>query len=124
MQGTGEPQVFEQDGVTIVAYGPEFERITEDCIPRAAQALLKAAEAPTSRLIVDLSHTRFFGSSLIEVLFRAWNRLQQRPGAQFALCGLTPYCAEIIQITNLDRLWGMYPTREAALEALRPQPQG
>jgi anti-anti-sigma factor len=118
MPGDGRPEVLEQDGVTVVAFGPEFERITEDRIPAATQVLLDAIPPERPRVVVDLSQTTFFGSSFIEVLFRAWNRIHTKPGGQFAICGLSPYCTEILQITNLDQLWKLYPTREAAVQAL------
>ena len=121
MPADGRPQVLQQDGVTIVVFGREFERITEDRIPAATQALLSATESETSppRVVVDLSNTTFFGSSFIESLFRAWNRIHVKTGGRFVLCGLTPYCAEILQITNLDQLWPMCPTREDAIAAAK-----
>ncbi len=120
MPADGRPEILQQDGVTIVVFGREFDRITEDRIPAATQSLLSATETPTSppRVVVDLSHTSFFGSSFIEALFRAWNRVHVKPGGRFVLCGLNPYCAEILQITNLDQLWRMYPTREEAITAI------
>jgi len=118
MPGSGVPQITKDRGVTIVAYGPDSERITEDCIPETLQSLLAAVQGAKPSLLIDLSNVQFFGSSFIEVLFRAWNRMQQQPGGRFALCGLTPNCAEVIEVTNLDRLWQTFPTREAALQAL------
>jgi anti-anti-sigma factor len=69
-------------------------------------------------VVLDLSHTRFFGSAFIELLFRAYNRVNEREGGVFALSGLTEYCAEVIAVTHLDRLWKVYPTRAAAVKAL------
>lgn len=121
MPCSGVPQISQQGDVTVVMYGPDCDRITEDWIPETLQSLLAAVKGPRPCLLIDLSHVQFFGSSFIEVLFRAWNRIQQQPGGRFALCGLTPNCAEVIEVTNLDRLWPMYPTREAALQALQGQ---
>lgn len=119
MSAPGVPQILQQGGVTIVAFGPESERLTENFIPDTLQMMLSAVQGAKPCLLVDLTNVEFFGSSFIEVLFRAWNRIQQQPEGRFALCGLTPNCAEVIQVTNLDRLWPMYPTREAALQALQ-----
>lgn len=119
MSAPGVPQVHQLGGVTVVAFGPGSERITENLIPDTLQQLLSAVQGSTPCVLVDLSNVQFFGSSFIEVLFRAWNRIQQQPGSRFALCGLTPNCAEVIQVTNLDRLWQTFPTREAALKALQ-----
>jgi anti-anti-sigma factor len=118
MPGLQMPQIDKERGVTVVTYEPDRDRITEDRIPETLQSLLSAIEGPTPVLLVDLSRVQFFGSSFIEVLFRAWNRIQQQPGGRFALCGLTPNCAEVIEVTNLDRLWEIFPTRDAALAAM------
>jgi anti-anti-sigma factor len=119
MPGDGRPEVLLQDGVTVVVFGRDFERITEDRIPAATQTLLDSIPSQQPRLVVDLSQTTFFGSSFIEVLFRAWNRIHTKPGGRFALCGLSPYCTEVLQITNLDQLWKLYPTRDTAVQALQ-----
>ena len=119
MPADGRPEVVQQDGVTVVVFGRDFERITEDRIAVAAQTLLDSIPPQQPRLVVDLSQTTFFGSSFIEVLFRAWNRIHTRPGGRFALCGLSPYCTEVLQITNLDQLWKMYPTRDTAVQAVK-----
>ena len=119
MPGDGRPEVLLQDGVTVVVFGRDFERITEDRIP-AAKTLLDSIPPQQPRVVVDLSQTTFFGSSFIEVLFRAWNRIHAKPGGRFALCGLSPYCTEVLQITNLDQIWKLYPTRDTAVQALQP----
>jgi anti-sigma B factor antagonist len=119
MSGSKKPEIITQDGVSIVSLGPAFERITEDLIPVASEAILQAAGGENAKVIIDLGHTQFFGSSFIEAMFRGWNKLKGKPGAVFALAGLTSYCQEVIEITNLNRLWSMYPDRQAAIDALK-----
>lgn len=119
MAGIQKPEIVTQDGVTIVAFGPAFEKISEDVIPAVSDALLLAAGGDNSRVVVDLSHTQFFGSSFIEALFRGWNKLKTRPEPMFVLCGLTSYCLEVLEVTNLNRLWPIYPDRESAVAALK-----
>ncbi len=118
MTTSGTPDLLRQDGVTVVAFGPEYESIGEDKLAGIAAAMLQAAEADPPRVALDLSHTQFFSSSFIEVIFRTWNRLKARPGGRLVLCGLTPYCREILEVTNLTHLWPVCPDRRAAVEAL------
>jgi anti-anti-sigma regulatory factor len=115
---TGRPQILHEQGVTVVAFGPGFERITENAIAIASDALNEAAEADPPRVVVDLSCTQFFASSFIESVFRLWRRLQSREGGRFGLAGLTPYCLEVLQAAKLDHLWATYPTRDEAIRAL------
>jgi hypothetical protein len=35
------------------------------------------------------------------------------------LCGVQPFCAEVIHVTRLDTLWESFPTREEAVAVLR-----
>jgi anti-anti-sigma factor len=112
------PQIVQEEGVTVVIFGPEFEKISEDRIAGVSEVLLKAAEAVPPRVVLDLSGTRFFSSSFIEVVFRLWNRLQAREDSRFGISGLDRYCAEILQVTNLDHLWKTYASRAEAVRGV------
>ncbi|HUG90562.1 MAG TPA: STAS domain-containing protein [Planctomycetaceae bacterium] len=113
------PQISRQDGVTVIELGPEFENLDEHALETLREAVLEAAQhADPPRLVLDLSHTKFFGSAFIELLFRAFSRVNEHEGGIFALSGLTEYCAEVITVTHLDRLWQIHPTRDAAVKAL------
>jgi len=113
------PAVCVENGVTVIALGPEFENLDETLLDQVRDALLDVSvTSDPPRVVIDLSHTRFFGSSFIEVLFRLWTRLNARPGGKFAISGLTPYCADVLHITHLDTLWSVYPDRAAAIQAL------
>lgn len=82
------------------------------------QLLIVAQAADPPWVVLDLSHTQFFGSGFIEVLLRVWRELQKRPECKLILCGLQTYCKEVLQITHLDRLWPLTPTRDEALALL------
>ncbi len=113
------PAVATQDGVTVIRLGPEYENLDESRLEDLRASILEVAETADPPLVVlDLSHTKFFGSAFIEVMFRAWKRLDVRNGT-FALAGLTPYCAEVVQVTHLDRLWNVYNDSENAVTALK-----
>jgi anti-anti-sigma factor len=114
-----EPEIVKQNGVTVIALGPGYEQLDEPNLDELTKIVLEAVNAADPpRVVVDLSHTRFFGSAFIEVLFRAWHRLNSRDGGRLGLCGLTPYCREVIDVTHLDRLWNVYATRDEAVGSL------
>lgn len=117
-RSTARPQIVHEDGVTVVVFGPDFEKISEDRIAAVSEVLLQAADAEPPRVVLDLSGTKFFSSSFIEVVFRLWNRLQAKPDSRFGLAEVDQYCAEILQVTNLDHLWTMYATRADAVSAV------
>jgi anti-anti-sigma factor len=112
--------VTQQDGVTIIALGPDYENLDDAILEDLRHVILDGvAQAHPPLVVVDLSHTKFFGSAFIEILFRAWNRIVKQEGGEFCLSGLTPYCAEVIDVTHLNRLWCIYNTREEAVAALK-----
>ena len=120
MVTTAAPQLAVQDGVTIVSLvGPEYESLDERLLDGIRTALLDIAQATNPPLLVlDLSHTKFFGSAFIEILFRVANRMKNR-GGKFAISGLTEYCAEVIHITHLDSLWPVLPNSSDAVAKLK-----
>ncbi len=113
------PTIEKRNDVTCIVLGPAFENLDEQILDSIRQTMLDEAEsADPPRVVVDLTHTKFFGSSFIEVLFGIWNHVNGLPGGKFALAGLTDYCVEVLTVTHLDKLWTIYPTRDEAVEAL------
>lgn len=122
MSNSQEIEVVRAGEVTILSLGPHYKNLDEAKLERVRHEILAVVETiDPPLLILDLSHTEFFGSAFIEVLFRAWHRVGRRDDGKFAICGLTKYCKEILQVTNLDKLWSLYDTREDALNAISPE---
>ena len=110
------PVVEKRGDVTCILLGPEFENLDEPALDMIRQKMLDAATAADPPLVVlDMHHTKFFGSSFIEVLFRIWNRLDGLPNGAFAIAGLTDYCLEVLQVTHLDKLWNLCDYIDAAV---------
>jgi anti-anti-sigma factor len=119
MADSRAPEITRQNGVTVVALGPEYENLDEADLQDLSPVLLQAAQqADPPLLVLDMPHTAFFGSAFIEILFRLWNNLKARGDARFAISGLTQYCAEVIQVTHLDRLWELYGSQAEAVAGL------
>lgn len=122
MTETSSPQISVQNGVTVIALGEEYENLDELVLEELREAILKTADAADPpRIVLDLSKTKFFGSSFIELVFRAWNRVHAKPGGEFVLSGLTEYCREVIAITHLDQLWKLFDDVPSAVAAIAPK---
>jgi anti-anti-sigma factor len=114
------PDISKQDNVTIVSLGTAYENLDEPILGEFQSSVLATADEATPPLLVlDLSHTQFFGSSFLEVLLQVFNRLNSKEGGRFAISGLTTYCAEVISITHLDRVWETFSTVDEAVDALK-----
>ena len=108
-------QVARQKDVTVIRLGSSYESLNADALDEVGSLLLtEATTAEPPRMVLDLSETRFIGSTFIELLVRAWKRLTERGGG-LALCGLQPFCVEVLHVTRLDMLWPTYPSREEAI---------
>ena len=101
----------------VVHLGSAYNSLNEATVERVERFLLACADDPdTKNLVVDLSHTQYFGSRFIEALFRAHNRMKRKTG-KFALSGLLPYPEEVVRISKLDTIWSLFATSEEAVRA-------
>jgi len=117
---TKAPSVTREQGVTVIALGPEYEHLDDTELENLKGVLLNTAlEADHPLVVLDLSRLGYFGSSFIEALISVWNHLNARPGGRLSLSGLTANCREVIRITHLDQLWSVFETREEAVRSLR-----
>ncbi len=111
--------IVRENEITIIELGPKYDPLDDQALSEFGGILLaEATHAEPPRLVLDFSRTTFIGSSFIELLVRAWKRLKER-GGTMALCGVQPFCLEILEVTRLTTIWNIYPTREEALEAIR-----
>ncbi|MBM4074663.1 MAG: STAS domain-containing protein [Planctomycetes bacterium] len=119
MTASGPLKVFKQGNVTVVEFGMDQGQLDEVGMDHIGRQLVEVAESASPPLVVlDLSHTEFFGSSFIEILLRVWKKLATNPNAKFAISGLQPYCKEVLEVTHLDRLWPLPNTRDEAVEMM------
>ncbi|HUY31466.1 MAG TPA: STAS domain-containing protein [Pirellulales bacterium] len=108
-------QVVFEGGATVVEVDPEYDSLDEQMIGAFCELLLRAvATAEPPALVIDLSRTRFIGSSFLGVLMRAWKRLRDRDG-RMAICCVPSNCAEVLRVSKLDSVWNIYPTRDEAV---------
>ncbi len=111
------PKIFQEDGVTIVAFGQEFDSIDiadTEAIGTLLSETVEKAQSP--RLAIDLSHTRMCCSQFVGVLIRTWKQLEGRGTTRFGLIGLQDEIREILEATQLDKLWEQFDSREQLVE--------
>ncbi len=110
-------QFTSQPDCTIFELGSSYDSLDTDTLDEAGGALLThAATVEPPHILLDFSKTNFIGSTFIEILVRTWKRLSER-GGTMAVCGLQPFCTDVLRVTRLDTLWPSFPTREEALKS-------
>jgi anti-sigma B factor antagonist len=87
--------------------------------PELKQVLAESIEAGRVRIIVDLTDTTFLDSTALGVLIGAVKRLRSRDGA-LAIVNIDDNIAKTFEITGLDQIFTIVPTRDAAVDAVDP----
>jgi len=67
------------------------------------------------RMVFDFDGVKFFSSQVLGLLLEARARLESHSG-QVAITSLSPQLQRVFKITNLDKIFHLYPDRAAALE--------
>jgi anti-sigma B factor antagonist len=85
--------------------------------PELKAAIQDGIEQGRTQVVIDLSETRFLDSSALGVLIGAVKRLRSREGG-LTIVNIDPNIAKTFEITGLDQIFTICPTREEALSAL------
>jgi anti-sigma B factor antagonist len=103
----------------VVAVRGEIDLFTA---PDLKATLLGAIDAGKSRIVVDLTETAFLDSTALGVLIGAVKRVRARDGA-LTIVNTDPNIAKTFEITGLDQIFTITPTRDEAIAALDGDPQ-
>jgi anti-sigma B factor antagonist len=87
--------------------------------PELKQVLAESIEAGRVRIVVDLTETSFLDSTALGVLIGAVKRLRSRDGA-LAIVNVDENISKTLEITGLDKIFTIVPTREEAVDAVDP----
>ena len=103
-----------EDGAFVIALSGEVDLYTA---PEFKQQLLEAISNGTKKVVVDFSDTTFIDSTTLGVLVGV-KRLRSNDGELVLVCD-DRNITKIFEITGLDRVFTIYPTRDEALEAVK-----
>lgn len=85
--------------------------------PRLKECLLGLLDEGVGRVAIDLSGVSFIDSTALGVLIGGVRRVNDS-GGSMALVVTGRSVRRVLSITGLDRVFAIYDTREAAVEAL------
>lgn len=95
-------------------------RIDAAAVPSVQKLVRQAAAEGGRDVIVDLSDVTFISSSGLRVLLLLARELRQ-DGGNIRLCAARPQVADVFRLTGFDRIFELFPTREAAGASLAPE---
>jgi anti-anti-sigma factor len=70
--------------------------------------------ANTQNAIVDLGEIPYFGSTVLEWMAQIWKKMKAR-GGNLAVARPSAIGREVLSAARMERLWGIFNTREEAL---------
>jgi anti-anti-sigma factor len=100
------------DGIMIVTVTGEVDVHTAPSLDAEAVA----AHRPGGRLIIDAGQVGFIDSTAVGVLIKA-HQTALRTGGRLDVVVADDRVLRVLQITGLDAVLNIHPTREAALSA-------
>jgi len=108
--------------VTIVGFSGQRVTLDESALEQIGDEFVQRATLAAPPLVLlDMRPVSFIGSRFIEMMIRVWKLLKKR-GGRLALCGLQPFCAEVLERVRVNTLCESYADREEALAALTGSP--
>jgi len=102
------------DGAYVISLAGEVDLYTA---PEFKQQLLEVIGQGARNVVVDFSDTTFIDSTTLGVLVGGVKRLRTNDGQLSLVCS-DRNITKIFEITGLDRVFTIYPTRNEALEQL------
>ena len=102
------------DDLYVISLSGEVDLYTA---PEFKQELLDAIGKGAKEVVVDFSSTTFIDSTTLGVLVGGVKRLRTNEGQLSLVCS-DRNITKIFEITGLDRVFTIYPTREEAIATL------
>ena len=95
-----------------------FAAFTEPDIAGEWIAVKEQLEAPAVKnVLVDLGQIPYFGSTVLEWMVQMWKRVKEK-GGKLATCNASPIGREVLTTARFDKLWGVFESRDQALQWL------
>jgi anti-sigma B factor antagonist len=103
----------------VIELGGEVDLYTA---PEFKERLVQVIEDGKKQLVVDLSKATFIDSTTLGVLVGGVKRLRTNEGQLSLVCS-DRNITKIFEITGLDRVFTIYPTRDEAVSKLKAADQ-
>ena len=109
-------EVVNEGEITIVKL-KDKEILEESVIHNISESIFSVvAENPGIKLVLDFSQVKHFSSSALGMLIRINKRVEEM-GGTLKLCQIRANLYEIFIITNLNKIFEIYPEKQQALSS-------
>lgn len=105
----------QEGAVHVISLSGRFDELAAPEVDSALHAILQSPGTPA--IVVDLAGVEYISSSALRVLMMLARAVTRAKG-RLALCGLSPFVAEVFEIGNFNSVFQVYSERGAAVYAL------
>lgn len=112
----------QQGNVLVITPLFTYATFAEPSVASELMQLQEQVDSPTTEeVIVDLGEIPYFGSTVLEWMAQLWKRVKMK-GGRLAVVRPSDIGREVLAAARLERLWGIFKTRDEALTWLaKPQ---
>ena len=112
----------QQGNVLVITPLFTYATFTEPHVASELNQVQEQVDSPaTEQVIVDLGEIPYFGSTVLEWMAQLWKRVKVK-GGRLAVVRPSNIGREVLAAARLERLWGIFTTRDEALMWLaKPQ---
>jgi anti-anti-sigma factor len=79
------------------------------------EVLQRLADVPAKHVVLDFHRTDYYGTTALSCFLKLWKRVVSGNG-KMVFCNVSEHEQEILKINHL---WPIYPSRDAALQAVQ-----
>ncbi len=112
--------ISSEGNAAVVAFRSAYISDVEEISADAAKIREFITKNRPQQVVFDFSGVKFFSSQVLGLLLEARSQLKSSNG-RVVVCTLDPRLNRVFKITNLDRIFPLYPDRPSALDAISPQ---
>ena len=112
----------QQGNVLVITPLFTYATFAEPNVASELQEVQQQVDAPTTeQVIVDLGEIPYFGSTVLEWMAQLWKKVKSK-GGRLAVVRPSEIGREVLNAAHLERLWGIFDTRDQAFTWLaKPQ---
>jgi len=112
----------QQGDVLVITPLFTYATFAEASVTSELTEVQQQVDAPTTQqVIIDLGEIPYFGSTVLEWMAQLWKRVKSK-GGRLAVVRPSQIGREVLSAARLERLWGIFETRDQAFTWLaKPQ---
>jgi len=107
--------IAREGNVAVASFKSACISDVEEITNASAQLRRYLRSDPPSRMVFDFNGVKFFSSQVLGLLLEARAHLKPHNG-EVAITSLSPQLLRVFKITNLDKIFHLYPDRATAVQ--------